>query len=101
ALFAVSKPMMMQTNSYTQTQAAAMFTSQVSSLPGLIFSSANLTVTITGNVGASNTRVAVVSYTAQSHNAFGGILGLSAVNIAGSSTATSSQEPNIDFYLLL
>lgn len=101
ALMAVSKPLMTQTNDYVKAQAQAMFSSQVSGLPGLTYDPANLTVTITGTVGASNTRTAVVSYTAESKNAFAGVIGMSSITIGGSSTATSSQAPNIDFYLLL
>lgn len=101
ALMAVSKPLMTQTNAAVKTQAQAMFSSQVTGLPGLTYNPANLVVTITGTVGASNTRTAVVSYTAQSANAFAGVIGMSTITIGGSSTATSSQAPNIDFYLML
>ena len=46
-------------------------------------------------------RTVTVSYTATSQNAFGGILHQSTWPINGSSTASSSVLPNIDFYLLL
>ena len=101
ALLAVSKQMMLQTNSTAQTAAQNFFDSQTVNQPGLIYSSSNRTVTITGGVGASNTRTAVVTYTANSTNAFSGVLGMSSVGIGGTSTATSSQAPNIDFYVML
>lgn len=101
ALLAVSKPVMQDTNDDAKTIAKAMFNSQVTAIAGLIYDPANLTVTINGTVGASNTRTAVVTYAANSKNAFGGILGLSSIPIGGTSTATSSQAPNIDFYIML
>ncbi|MGK6319814.1 pilus assembly protein TadG-related protein [Sphingomonas sp. DT-204] len=101
ALLAVSKPMMERTNDDVKVVAKSFFTSQVSTLPGLTYDPANVTVAITGTVGASNTRTAVVSYTAQSQNAFGGLLKMVTTTIGGTSSATSSQAPNIDFYLLL
>ncbi|UIJ43674.1 pilus assembly protein TadG-related protein [Sphingomonas cannabina] len=101
ALMAVSKPMMEKTNEDIKVIAKSFFTSQVSGLPGLTYDPANVTVTITGTVGASNTRTAVVSYTAQSQNAFGGLLKMATTPIGGTSSANSSQAPNIDFYLLL
>ena len=50
---------------------------------------------------AAGQRVVTVSYTAANQNIFSGILGYSALQIAGSSTAKASAAPNIDFYLLL
>ena len=103
ALQAVSKQMMLQTNDTAKATAVAFFNSQTTNLPGLIYttSSTNPNVVITGGVGASNTRTAVVTYTARSQNAFSGVLGMSSVEIGGTSTATSSQAPNIDFYVML
>lgn len=103
ALQAVSKQMMLQTNQTAHDTAVAFFNSQTTNLPGLIYttSASNPNVVITGGVGASNTRTAVVTYTARSQNAFSGVLGMSSVEIGGTSTATSSQAPNIDFYVML
>jgi Flp pilus assembly protein TadG len=99
ALLAVSKQMMLQTNDTAQTAAQNFFDSQATGQVGLLNTSR--TVTITGGVGASNTRTAVVTYTANSKNAFSGVLGMSSVGIGGTSTATSSQAPNIDFYVMI
>jgi len=103
ALLAVSKQMMLQTNQTAHDAAVAFFNSQTTNQPGLIYTSTgtNPNVVITGGVGASNTRTAVVTYTASSQNAFSGVLGMSSVGIGGTSTATSSQAPNIDFYVML
>jgi len=101
ALLAVSKQMMLQTNTTAKAAAENFFDSQTTNQPGLIYSASNRVVTITGTVGASNTRTAVVTYTANSTNAFSAVLGMSSIAIGGSSTATSSQAPNIDFYVML
>jgi len=101
ALAAVSQPIMKQDNNAAKLAAQNMFNAQTSNLPGLIYDPANLVVTITGTVGASNTRTAVVSYTAQSVNAFSGIIGSPTVTIGGSSTSHADAAPNIDFYVLL
>jgi len=101
ALAAVSKPMSQELNATVLTMATNVFNAQVSALKGLIYDPAKLTVTITGGVGANNTRTAVVSYTANSKNSFAGVIGMSSIAIGGASTATSSQAPNIDFYLML
>lgn len=101
ALLAVSKQMMLQDNPTAKAAAQNFFNSQTTNQPGLIYSSSNLNVDITGTVGASNTRTAVVTYTANSTNAFSAVLGMASIAIGGSSTATSSQAPNIDFYVML
>jgi len=101
ALLAVSKPVMEKTNAETETITKAMFNSQVVGLDGLIYDPTTVNVAITGTVGASNTRTAVVTYHAQSRNAFAGVLNMIGIPISGSTTATSSQAPNIDFYMLL
>lgn len=83
ALTAVSTPMMKENDQTAKKAAKAMFNSQVNSLPGLIYDTNDLVVTITSTNGATSTRKAVVSYTAQSQNAFGGIIGMSTIEIGG------------------
>lgn len=56
---------------------------------------------ITGCVDNASTRTVTVNYTASSVNAFPNVLGQSNWQISGSSTATASIAPNINFYLLL
>lgn len=100
ALAAVGKPWSQETNATVKTRTTAMFNAQVAGMPGLTYNN-DVTVTITGGPGASNTRTANVSYTAKSSNAFSGVIGMSTITIGGVSQATSSQAPNIDFYVLI
>ena len=99
ALAAVTEPMMLQSNIAAQTAANNMFAAQSAGLPGLV----NLlyTATATGNDTVTSTRTAVVNYTASSTNAFAGILHLATLSIHGSSTATATAAPNINFYLAM
>ena len=103
ALAAVSQQMMLAGNDNAKAKTAAenMFKSQVTSLPGLVFNTADLVVTVTGNDLVTSTRTAVVTYTAASTNAFSGIIGMPSVAIGGTATATATAAPNIDFYLAL
>lgn len=101
ALAAVTQPMMLQNNATARTAAINMFNSQVTGQTGLIWNAADLTVTVTGNTTATSTRTAVVSYTAQSRNTFGGLVGLTTIAIGGRASAIATAAPNIDFYLAL
>lgn len=101
ALAAVNQPMMLQNNDAASTAAQNMFKSQITNLPGLVWNDANLTVTVTGNDLVTSTRTAVVTYTAQSVNAFSGVIGMPRITIGGTATATATAAPNIDFYLAL
>jgi Flp pilus assembly protein TadG len=98
ALVAVTPTMMAQASSASVTAATNMFNSQVSSVPGLNYAAKNLTVAAVDN---GLTRTVTVSYTASSQNTFGGVLGQTTWSLSGSSQATASVAPNIDFYLLL
>ncbi|MET0309065.1 MAG: pilus assembly protein TadG-related protein, partial [Sphingomonas sp.] len=101
ALAAVTAPMMKQDNTAAKNAALAMFKAQVSNLPGLIWNDNDLQVTINGNNAATTTRTALVTYSAKSTNAFAGVVGMGTIAIGGSSTATATAAPNIDFYLAL
>jgi len=96
ALAAVTPAMMTQSLSAAQTAATNMFKAQAASVPGLTY---NLTPPNISNIGL--TRTAVVSYTGSSVNNFPNVLGQPNWSISGSSTATATTPPNIDFYLLL
>jgi Flp pilus assembly protein TadG len=96
ALSAVTPQMANQTIAATQTFAQNIFMGQASTVTGLNYSVPTINITQNGLV-----RTATVSYTASSANAFSGVLGNKSWPIAGSSTATSSYSPNVDFYLLL
>jgi Flp pilus assembly protein TadG len=98
ALAAVTPSMMMQSNAAAQTAATNIFNAEASAISGV--SNTNPTVTITSSNGGL-TRTALVSYSAGSVNNFPGVLGQSNWAISGSSTATATAAPNINFYLLL
>jgi Flp pilus assembly protein TadG len=98
ALAAVTPSMLTQSNAAAQTSAQNIFNAESSATGGVVNSSPIVTVT-TSSSGL--TRTAVVSYTASSVNNFPGILGQSNWPISGSSTATATAAPNINFYLLL
>ena len=92
ALAAVTPKMASQSIAAAQ----AVFVGEASTVKGLSYSNPNINIVQNGLV-----RTATVTYTAASANAFQGILGQPAWAISGSSTATSSYSPNINFYLLL
>jgi Flp pilus assembly protein TadG len=98
AIAAVTPAMMAKTTAQATTAAQNVFNSKATGITGLNYSSNNLNVVVTDS---GLNRTVTVSYTATSQNAFGGILHQSAWPINGSSTASSSVLPNIDFYLLL
>jgi Flp pilus assembly protein TadG len=98
ALSAVTPAMMAQNSTASITAATNMFNSQVASIPGLNYVSQNLSVNAVDN---GLKRTVTVTYTASSPNAFAGVLGRQAWSLGGSSQATASVAPNIDFYLLL
>jgi Flp pilus assembly protein TadG len=104
ALAAVTPAMMGQTAAAAQTAAQNIFNGTAAGVPG------TSGVTPTVNVSNSSdglTRTVTVNYTANSTNAFPNVLGLitgqnqAAWPLSGSSTATASIQPNINFYLLL
>jgi Flp pilus assembly protein TadG len=98
ALAAVTPSMMTQPNAAAQTAASNIFNAEASATTGV--SNSSPTVTITSSNGGL-TRTALVSYSAGSVNNFPSILGQSNWPISGSSTATATAAPNINFYLLL
>ncbi len=100
-LAAVTQPMMLKSNSEAETALINMFNSQITGQPGLIWNSADLQKSVTGNDLVNSTRTAVATYTAKSQNAFAGIIGFPTITIGGTSTATATAAPNIDFYLAL
>lgn len=98
ALAAVTPSMITQSNAAAQLAAQNIFNAESSMLGGV--TSAVPSVTITSSNGGL-TRTALVSYTASSVNNFPSVLGQSGWSISGSSTATATAAPNINFYLLL
>lgn len=105
ALAAVTQPMMIQSDDEAKKTAENMFKAQAQALGDdliITLDANNPKVTITPVYSASTPgRIAKVSYTAESRNAFGGILGRPTITISGSSTANADKAPYINFYLLL
>jgi Flp pilus assembly protein TadG len=99
ALAAVTPTMMAQSNSTATTTATSTFNAQAGALSGITYTPSNLTVNVTTNTGG--TRTAVVTYTASYPTFFASLLGMTTMNLGGSSTATAGLPPNINFYLLL
>jgi len=98
ALAAVTPAMMTQSSTAANTAATNIFDAEASATGGA--TNTTPTVTITSSNGGL-TRTATVSFNASSVNNFPGILGQSTWPISGSSTATATAAPNINFYLLL
>lgn len=102
ALSAVTPTAMNQTTSQAQTTATNIFNGQASLISGLTNTTPSISVTQSGT-----TRTVTVSYTANSTNTFPNVFALLTKTsntkwpISGSSTATSTTSPNINFYLLL
>lgn len=101
ALAAVTPSAMALSDTNAQAAAQAMFTSLASQVTGLQADSLKSTVTIGVDKNNPLVRVATVTFSASSLVSFGGIIGHSTIAIGGSSTASASLPPNIDFYLLL
>jgi len=97
AIAAVTPAMMAQDTAVATTNATNIFNGKAATLPGLQ-SAPTPTVSITNN---GLVRTATVSYTAQATNNFPILLGKTAWTISGTSTASSTVMPNINFYLLL
>lgn len=103
ALSMVTPTAMSQTCAVAQTAAQNIFTAQASQLSALNYTAP----TISGCVNNATTRTVTVNYTASSVNAFPNVLGLltgsaeTTWSITGSSTATATTSPNINFYLVL
>ena len=97
AISAVTPSMLTQPPSVATTTATNVFNATATGMPGLS-GPPSLSVNIT-NSGL--VRTATVSYTAAATNSFPILLGAPAWPIKGSSSASASGAPNINFYLLL
>lgn len=98
ALAAVTPSMMAQGDAQSIAAAQNTFNAQATSVPGVSYDVAGVTVTVADSL---TTRTVTVSYTAASQNAFPNVLGSSKIALSGQSQAIGSLAPNIDFYLLL
>ncbi len=98
ALAGVTPSMMTQSSAAAQTAALNIFNAESVAAGGVIDAIPTVTVTPSSN---GLTRTVQVSYTASSVNNFPNVLGQLNWSISGSSTATATAAPNINFYLLL
>ena len=96
ALAAVTPSMMQQSTANAQAAATNIFNAEASAIPSLTYNPPTVNITTT-----ATTRTAVVTYTASSINNFPSVLGQPTWSLSGSSTATATAAPNINFYLLL
>lgn len=99
ALAAVDPSMIYQPNTTAQAAATAMWNSQVAKLGGL--TNVAMTPTITTGSGIGGLRNVTISFTANSTNIFGAVLGQTSLALSGSASAAASQPPNINFYLVV
>src|SRR5476649_833708 len=97
AIAAVTPAMMAQDSAVATTTATSIFNGKAVGLGGLQ-STPTPTVTITNN---GLVRTATVAYTTKATNNFPTLLGQTGWTISGSSSASSTVMPNINFYLLL
>ena len=97
AIAAVTPAMMAQDTQVATTAASNVFNAKAVGLGGLQ-STPTPTVTIVNN---GLVRTVTVAYTAQATNNFPTLLGQTSWAISGTSTASSTVLPNINFYLLL
>ena len=103
AVLAALRPSVMaQADSASVAAATNAFNAQATTISGINYDPAGLKVAVSdSSTAVSVKRTVTVSYTAASQNSFLGILGRKNIAVAGSSQATASAAPNIDFYLLL
>jgi Flp pilus assembly protein TadG len=97
ALSGVTPTLMALPSSASITAATNMFNSQVSSIPGMA-SAPSASISAADN---GLKRTVTVTYTGSSKNSFAGVVGQTAWALSGSSQATATVAPNINFYLLL
>lgn len=100
ALGAVTPAAMALTPGQAQKQAKALFAGQAALVAGVASPVAKVKVADNPS-GGTVTRVVTVTYTAKSQNLFAALLGMPAMALGGSSSATQSTNPNINFYMLL
>jgi Flp pilus assembly protein TadG len=101
ALAAVSQPMMKKTKDEAKAYATAIFNQQASQIPGLVYDPADLVITVSQAGSTADNRTVDISFSAKSKNSFGGILGLSTLNVGGKTQSYATLAANTDFYLVL
>ncbi|RIV91860.1 hypothetical protein D2V17_02170 [Aurantiacibacter xanthus] len=104
ALAAVSPTMMFESDAAAKQAAVNMFETQAEQMGGYRILDVEPKVEKV-TTGSGSTlgflRKVTISYTAESINSFGGILGADTLTISGSAVASAAQPPNVDFYLAM
>ena len=90
-------------NTQAQAYSKNLFTSQLATVSGVTYNVADVDTTgsADNSTGATVVRTIVINYKAASTNVFASLVAMPTFPLHGTSTATSSAAPNIDFYLLL
>lgn len=101
ALAALTPSMMQQSNATAQTAAQNMFNGEIAGISSLVSGQTNLSISVTNPSSNTLERDVAITYSAQNANIFAGILGVSAMSLSGSSSASASLAANINFYMLL
>jgi Flp pilus assembly protein TadG len=102
ALAAVTPNMMTQTDAVAAAAATQVFDSQMATVKNITYSPANISISDSESVtGAQTTRTVTVTWTANSTNVFSGLLQMPSLPIGGTASATSTDSPKTDFYMLL
>ena len=99
----VTPQMMGLSNTAAQAYSKNLFTSQLATVNGVTYNLSDIDTTGSGDssTGATVVRTIVINYKAASTNVFASLVNMPTFPLKGSSTATSSAAPNIDFYLML
>ena len=101
AFAALTPAMMQQSNATAQTAAENMFNGQIAAVTSLAAGDTTVTVTVTNPNGNTLIRNVTVTYGAQNTTCSRGVLGVPTPALGGTSSATATTAPNINFYLLL
>ena len=102
ALYAVTPTQMKQTAVVAKAAALAFFNTQASSLAGVAYDPASVSIDVTDSTSSGSLKRTVsVSYRGKSTNTFAALLQVPTLTIKGTSGAAAAVPPNIDFYLML
>ena len=99
-LSAVTPAVMQQSTAWAQFAANRFFATQAATVPKVVNLVPNIQVTETTS-GGQRVRTATLSYTAQYTTSFSKVLQMPFIKLGGTSVASASTSPNIDFYLML
>jgi Flp pilus assembly protein TadG len=102
ALAAVSETnLLAMTDAQAATYARNIFNQQAATIPDLIYDPNDLVVTVTHTGIEKSNRSVTITFSGQSRNNFGSILGLNTLQIGGTIGSTIKKSPNMDFHLVL